>query len=326
MPISPAVYNINRKANFPMEQQKIREILQEAMEAGRSQIPHGTVATYIPQLGTARKDALGLCLSLPDGSVYKEGDADTRFTIQSISKVISLCKALEVRGEEEVFRRVGMEPSGEAFNSIVELDLQSNKPFNPMINSGAIAVESTLIGDVSFEELLAYTRLLCNDPGITLNQQVYLSELHSCDRNRAIAYLLKSKGIITGNVDECIELYTKMCALDVTAESLSRFALLLANGGVSPFTHQRLLKAETVKTVLSIMLTCGMYDGSGRFAVEVGVPTKSGVGGGLMAAVYGRAGIGIYGPSLDEKGNCIAGCTIMEHLSRRLNLHIFQPA
>lgn len=306
-----------------MEQQKIKEILQEAMEAGRSQIPHGTVATYIPQLGTARKDALGLCLSLPDGSVYKEGDADTRFTIQSISKVVSLCKALELRGEEEVFCRVGMEPSGEAFNSIVELDLQSNKPFNPMINSGAIAVESTLIGDVSFEELLAYTRLLCDDPGIVLNQQVYLSELQSCDRNRAIAYLLKSKGIITGNVDECIELYTKMCALDVTAESLSRFALLLANGGVSPLTHQRLLKAETAKTVLSIMLTCGMYDGSGRFAVEVGVPTKSGVGGGLMAAVYGRAGIGIYGPSLDEQGNCIAGCTIMEHLSRRLNLHIF---
>lgn len=189
------------------------------MEIGRAEIPHGAVADYIPELGKARKDALGICLALPDGSVCREGDAGIRFTIQSISKVISLCKALEVRGEEEVFRHVGMEPSGEAFNSIVELDLQSNRPFNPMINSGAIAVESTIIDYVSFEELLDYARLLCGDPGITLNRQVYLSEMNSCDRNRAIAYLLKSKGIITANVDNSIELYTKMCSLNVTAAS-----------------------------------------------------------------------------------------------------------
>ena len=163
----------------------------------------------------------------------------------------------------------------EAFNSIVELDLQSNRPFNPMINSGAIAVESTIIDYVSFEEMLEYTQRLCSDPGITLNRQVYHSEMNSCDRNRAIAYLLKSKDIITTNVDNSIELYTKMCSLNVTAESLANFALLLANGGICPGSGERLLKEETVRIVLSIMLTCGMYDGSGRFAVEVGVPTKS---------------------------------------------------
>lgn len=309
-----------------MEEKKIRQTLRQAMEIGRAEIPNGRVATYIPELGTARADALGLCLCLPDGSVYKEGDTNIRFTIQSISKVISLCKALEVRGAEEVFRHVGMEPSGEAFNSIVELDLQSNKPFNPMINSGAIAVESTILDYVSFDEMLAYTRQLCDDPDITLNRQVYHSEIGTCDRNRAIAYLLRSKGIITANVDNSIDLYTKMCSLNVTAEALANFALLLAGGGVSHRTGERLLQPETVRTVLSIMLTCGMYDGSGRFASEVGIPTKSGVGGGLMAAVHGRAGIGVYGPALDGKGNCIAGCAMLRYLSRELGLHLFAPA
>ena len=254
------------------------------MAIGHEQTPHGSVAAYIPELAKAHRDALGICVTLPDGSVYREGDIGIRFTIQSISKVISLCKALEVRGMEEAFSRVGMEPSGEAFNSIEELDLQPNKPFNPMINSGVIAVESTIIDYVSFDVMLDYARKLCADPDITLNRQVYLSEMETCDRNCAIAYLLKSKGIITANVDNSIELYTK----------------------------------------LSIMLTCGMYDGSGRFAAEVGVPTKSGVGGGLMAAVHGRAGISIYSPALDAKGNCVAGCEMMRYLSCELGLHMFQ--
>lgn len=306
-----------------MEEQRVREVMDRIMEIGRQQIPLGNVATYIPELCKARKDALGLCIAFPDGTIYKSGDTNIRFTIQSISKVISLCKAIEIRGAEEVFSHVGMEPSGEAFNSIVELDLQANRPFNPMINSGAIAVESTIIDYVSFEDMLEYTKRLCSDPGITLNRQVYLSEMNSCDRNRAIAYLLKSKEIITTNVDNSIELYTKLCSLNVTAEALANFALLLANGGVRPETGERLLAADTVRTVLSIMLTCGMYDGSGRFAVEVGIPTKSGVGGGLMAPVYGKCGIGIFGPSLDKKGNCIAGCEMMKHLSRELDLHLF---
>lgn len=300
----------------------IREILQKALEIGRAEIPKGKVATYIPELGKARADALGLCLSLSDGTVYKVGDTNLRFTIQSISKVISLCKALEVRGTEEVFSVVGMEPSGETFNSIVELDVRSNKPYNPMINSGAITVESTIVDYVSFEELLDYSQKLCNDPGIALNREVYYSELTSCDRNRAIAHLLRSKGIITTNIDTSIELYTKMCSLNVTAEGLANLALVLANHGVNPLTGERLMSPETARIVMSIMLTCGMYDGSGRFAVNVGIPTKSGVGGGLVAAVNREMGIGVYGPALDENGNCIAGCSILEYLSQQLGLHI----
>lgn len=305
------------------EKQSIQQVLLSAMEAGRREIPRGRVATYIPELGKARPDALGLCLTMQDGIVLKLGDADIRFTIQSVSKVISLCMALELHGPEKVFSVVGMEPSGEAFNSIVELDLQSNKPFNPMINSGAIATESLLIDYRSFEDMLLFTQELCHDPEITLNRQVYLSEMNTCDRNRAVAYLLKSKGIISTNVDTSLEIYSKMCSMNVTAVSLANLGLLLSNNGIEPCTGKRLLSGQTVRIVKSIMLTCGMYDGSGRFAVEVGLPAKSGVGGGLLSVADGICGIGIYGPSLDEKGNSIAGHAILRYLSGRMGWHLF---
>lgn len=303
--------------------EKIQNAMEQAMEVGQKIIPAGNVATYIPELGKARKDALGLCIQTLDGEVYKCGDTNIRFTIQSVSKVISLCMAIELRGAETVFEHVGKEPSGEAFNSIVELDINSGKPFNPMINSGAITTESLIIDYKSFDDMLEFTRRLCNDPEITLNRQVYLSELETCDRNRAIAYLLKSKGIIKTNVDNSIELYTKMCSMNVTAQSLANLGCVLANDGVDPYTGARLLKSETVCVVKTIMFTCGMYDGSGQFAVEVGIPTKSGVGGGLLASADKKMGIGVYGPSLDDKGNSIAGKAMMKSLSNDLRLHIF---
>lgn len=297
--------------------------MSHAMEVGRNVIPQGSVATYIPELGKTRKDALGLCIRTLDGETYKCGDTNIRFTIQSVSKVISLCMAIETRGVDTVFAHVGKEPSGEAFNSIVELDSSSGKPFNPMVNSGAITTESLIIDYKSFDEMLDFTRRLCSDPEITLNRQVYLSELETCDRNRAIAYLLKSKGIINTNVDNSIELYTKMCSMNVTAQSLANLGCVLANDGVDPDTGARLLRPETVCVVKTIMFTCGMYDGSGQFAVEAGIPTKSGVGGGLLASADKKMGIGVYGPSLDEKGNSIAGKAMMKVLSNDLRLHVF---
>ncbi|MBR3718298.1 MAG: glutaminase, partial [Firmicutes bacterium] len=164
---------------------------------------------------------------------------------------------------------------------------------------------------------------VCLDPEITLNRQVYNSEMATCDRNRAIAYLLKSKNVIHTNVDTSIELYTKICSINVSAESLANFAMVLANNGVNPLTGERLLKQSTAQTVKAIMFTCGMYDGSGTFAVEVGIPTKSGVGGGLLSVVDGKMGIGVYGPSLDENGNSIAGITALKFLSKELGLHMF---
>ena len=308
-----------------MEKELILNVMEKALSLGREVIPDGEVATYIPELGKADKNALGIALAGKSGEIYTVGDAGTRFSIQSISKVISLCTALEVCGYDAVFDRVGMEPSGEAFNSIVELDLVSGKPYNPMINSGAIAIEDLLLDKCTFTELLEISRKLCRDDGIRMDEKVYRSEMENCSRNRAISWLLKSKDIIKNDVDEVLKLYTAMCSLSVTARSLAGLGLILACDGVDPATGERLLSSPTVRVVKTIMLTCGMYDGSGQFAVEVGLPTKSGVGGGLLSIVDKVLGIGIYGPSLDKKGNCIAGATILKYLSSEFGLHIFTP-
>ena len=300
------------------------QILQTALEKGRSVRSHGSVATYIPELSRADSSRLGLSIRMKDGSSYSVGDTDTRFTIQSISKVISLAIAIETCGFDAVFEKVGMEPSGEAFNSLVELDLNSNKPFNPMINSGALTISSLLVPEYTFKQMMEFTRRLCLDPEIRMDEAVFQSEMDHLSRNRAIAYLLESKGIIETGVEESLKLYTQMCSLSVTAESLANLGLVLAADGIHPETGEQLLSRHTVEIVKTIMLTCGMYDGSGEFAVRVGIPTKSGVGGGLLSVADNRMGIGVYGPALDAKGNCIAGRPLLEYLSRELKLHIFE--
>jgi len=306
------------------EQEKIMKILQTALEKGRSVLSQGSVATYIPELSRADSSRLGLSIRMKDGSIYSVGDTDTRFTIQSISKVISLAIAIETCGFDAVFEKVGMEPSGEAFNSLVELDLNSNKPFNPMINSGALTISSLLVPEYTFKQMMEFTRRLCLDPEIRMDEAVFQSEMDHLSRNRAIAYLLESKGIIETGVEESLKLYTQMCSLSVTAESLANLGLVLAADGMHPETGEQLLSRHTVEIVKTIMLTCGMYDGSGEFAVRVGIPTKSGVGGGLLSVADNRMGIGVYGPALDAKGNCIAGRPLLEYLSRELKLHIFE--
>ena len=265
----------------------MERVLREALEAGRMHIERGECASYIPELARADKNDLGICVITRSVDRYTAGDTKKRFTIQSISKVISLAIALERLGYDRVFDKMNMEPSGDAFNSLLKLDMTSDKPFNPMINAGALATVGYLIPEMSFEEMLEYTRRVCMDPGIVVDEKVYQSEMANCARNRAIGYLLQSKGILESDVEKTLERYTRMCSLSVTAESL------------------------------------GMYDGSGEFAVRVGLPSKSGVGGGILAVVEKRMGIGIYGPALDAKGNSIAGQHILEYLSRNLNLHMF---
>lgn len=301
----------------------LEEILDEAVKNGRKMTALGKTATYIPELGRVNKDYLGVCICTEDGRYHVSGDTDIRFTIQSISKVISLAAALEQCGFEKTFDRVGMEPSGDSFDSLVRLDLASDHPSNPMINSGAIAITSHLSCEVSFEWMLALTRRLCMDEEITLDEKVYHSEMGHISRNKAIAYLLESKGILENNVEESLDLYVRMCSLGVTARSLAGFGLILASDGINPLTGERLLHSKVVQTVKAIMLTCGMYDGSGRFAVEVGVPSKSGVGGGILSVVDKRMGIGIFGPALDAKGNSIAGQHVLRELSSRMRLHMF---
>lgn len=304
--------------------QTLKEILEHAMELARQEIPFGETASYIPELGRVNKNQLGVSIFTCDGVRESVGDTQARFTIQSISKVITLAVALEKCGFYKVFEKVGMEPSGDAFNSLVKLDVSSDHPFNPMINSGAIAITSYLLPLVSFDDMLEITRQLCMDPDIVMDGNVYQSEMNHLSRNRAIAYLLESKGIIAmDSVQDTLDLYVRMCSLSVTAESLAGFGLVLAANGIHPVTGKRLLDENVVKVVKTIMLTCGMYDGSGEFAVHVGVPSKSGVGGGILSVVDHRMGIGIFGPSLDSKGNSIAGRHILRHLSKELNLHLF---
>lgn len=301
----------------------MQKFLERAIEIGRPFVADGETASYIPELARADKNRLGVCVFTESGERYGAGDTKVRFTIQSISKVISLAVALQHCGFEKVFEKMNMEPSGDAFNSLVKLDLTSDKPFNPMINAGAIATAGYLVPEVSFEDMLSYARKVCMDDGIVMDEKVYQSEISHCARNRAIAYLLQSKEILESDVEKSLDLYIRMCSLSVTAESLAGLGLVLANGGIHPKTGERLLDKDAVRIVKTIMLTCGMYDGSGEFAVRVGIPSKSGVGGGILSVVEKRMGIGIYGPSLDEKGNSIAGRHMLEYLSRALHLHMF---
>ena len=274
-----------------MKSEEVTRILENAIRIGKGVIRYGSVASYIPELAKADKNKLGICLYTIDGNQFETGNTEDRFTIQSISKVMALCLALETFGAEFVFDHVGVEPSGEAFNSLVELDNRSNRPFNPMINSGAITVASLLVNHYSIEDMQKYMQEVCEDPEIAIDEAVFQSEMATCARNKAIAYLLKSKDIIDTDVEESVTFYTKMCSMSVNARDLARFGLLLANDGVQLSTGKRLISSQTVRMVQTIMLTCGMYDGSGEFALRTGIPTKSGVGGGLLrAGESGRQG------------------------------------
>ena len=305
-------------------QEDVEQVFLEAYENGKHVALEGKCADYIPELAKADPGAFGIFVLDDQGRSLAFGDTDTRFSIQSISKVINLAVSLKYRGFRDTFSHVMMEPSGDSFNSILKLDTISNLPFNPMINAGAIQIVSLLVEEFSFEDLLQFSRKMCMDPDICLDEAVYHSERDTGDRNRAIAYLLKSKGVLRADPDRTVDLYFRMCSLSVTARSLAGMGIILANKGVDPFTKKHRLAPEYVRTINSIMFTCGMYDFSGEFGVRVGVPAKSGVGGGLVCAVKGPFGIGLYGPALDKFGNSVAAVKAMEHISHRLGLHVFE--
>ncbi len=294
-----------------------------AYECGKQVVSMGSVADYIPELAHANPKDFGIVAMMKDGETVSYGDTEKRFTIQSVGKVISLALALKLFDFEEVFSHVLMEPSGDSFSSIIKLDTVSNLPYNPMINAGAIQIVSLLANECGFEDLLEFARSMCMDPNIDLNESVYLSEAETGDRNRAIAYLLKSKGVLLAEPDVTLDLYFKLCSMNVTAQSLAALGMLLANDGQNPLTSEHIISPRHARSINSIMFTCGMYDGSGEFGVKVGIPAKSGVGGGIACGVKGRIGIGIYGPALDSKGNSVAGLAALEYLSHALHLHIF---
>lgn len=302
---------------------EIRRVIEEAYENGKEHTSAGKVADYIPELAKAKASDFGICVKNMSGEKLSFGETEKRFSIQSISKVINLAASLKFLGFRETFSHVKMEPSGDAFNSILKLDLASDLPYNPMINAGAIQVMSMLSNFMDYDELLGFARAFCMDDSIVLNEEVYCSERDTGDRNRAIAFLLKSKGVLQGDPDKTLDLYFRMCSLNVNAESLANMGLLIANGGTNPFTGKHIIHPGYIRTIRSLMYTCGLYDESGEYGVLVGIPSKSGVGGGIAASVMNRWGIGTYGPALNEKGNSAGGIAALQHMSHLLRLNVF---
>ncbi|MFN8141219.1 MAG: glutaminase A [Solirubrobacterales bacterium] len=287
----------------------------------------GEVASYIPELAGADPEWFGISMVTADGSVYEVGDTRREFTIQSISKPLTFALALEAIGEEEVRRHVDVEPSGEAFNSIT-LQPGTGLPLNPMVNAGAIATAS-LIEPLGFEKpidriLHEYSQFAGRH--LKVDEQVFTSENETGNRNRAIAYLLKNAGVIDRDVEEVVETYFRQCSTLVTCRDLATMAATLASTGVNPVTGERVVREDTVRNVLSVMASCGMYDAAGDWLYTVGLPAKSGVAGGIIAVLPGQLGVAVYSPPLDLHGNSVRGVKVCEDLSDELHLHVMSPA
>lgn len=303
------------------------KLLETLVEKNKKYGNDGQLASYIPALLEANPNDLGVAIVDVEGRKYYAGQCEKNFTIQSISKVVSLILALGDNGRTNVFKRVDVEPTGDGFNSIVNLETKDKKrPYNPMINAGAIATTSLIYGEDGedkLERIIKFMRKATNNPNISINEEVYVSERRTGDRNRALAYFMKSNGMLQGDVEEILELYFRQCSIEANAIDLAMFGSVLANDGVTPWNGERLMSRETCRIVKTIMVTCGMYDASGEFAVHIGIPAKSGVGGGILATVPRRMGIGMYGPALDKKGNSLAGIHVLKDLSEELDLSIF---
>jgi glutaminase len=285
----------------------------------------GRVADYIPELALANPDHFGIALCTADGQIVEIGDCQQTFTIQSVSKPFVFGLALEDHGIEHVLTKVGVEPTGEAFNSIV-LDEASNRPFHPMVNAGAIATADLIQGKDypdRLKRMIAMFSAYCGRE-VHIDNGVFLSERVTGHRNRAMAHLMRNFGMVGDRFEDSLELYFQQCSIVVAAHDLAVMGATLANAGVNPLTQQRAIAAGNVKYLLSSMLTCGMYDFAGEWAFRVGVPAKSGVGGGIVAVVPGVGGMGLYSPRLDAKGNSVRGVAACLELSQRFGLHAFE--
>ncbi|WP_374717432.1 glutaminase A [Neobacillus sp.] len=301
--------------------------LRALVEKARPIAKEGKVADYIPALGKANPNDLSIAIYYPDGNCISAGDIDRKITLQSISKVISLALVLMDRGPSYVFEKVGMEPTGDPFNSIAKLETTvPAKPLNPMINAGALVVTHMLKGnsvEERFQRLLSFIQELAGNQSINYCAEVARSEFETAHLNRSLCYFLKQHHIIDEDIEELMDLYTKQCAIEMTCLDLSRIGLVFAMDGVDPESGRQIMPLDVARICKTFMVTCGMYNASGEFAIKIGIPAKSGVSGGIMGAVPGRFGIGIFGPALDEKGNSIAGIKLLELLSKTYSLSMF---
>ncbi|MGL4451322.1 MAG: glutaminase A [Sarcina sp.] len=309
----------------------MEQLLQNVIEQNRSLIEEGAVATYIPKLAEVDKNLLGAAIiDLRDGEEkeYGYGDFNHKFAIESTSKVLTLALAIIDNGLDLVFDKIGTEPTHFAFNSILNMEIrESSKPTNPFINAGAIAVTS-LIKGTSVEEkvdrILKFMRKLANNDDIYVNTELFLSEKETGNINRSLAYYMEGHEMIEGDVTDILDVYFQQCSIEITAMDLARMGSVFANKGIIPWSGEKILEPEVAAMIKGLMTTCGLYDESGSFAVNIGIPSKSGVGGGIMAIVPNKMGIGIFGPALSVAGNSVAGMGILKDLSKELKLDIFE--
>jgi len=289
-----------------------------------SALTGGKPADYIPELGKVEPSLFGIAIATTDGEVYGVGDTQHPFTIQSVSKPFMYGYALNRYGREAVLKHVGVEPTGEAFNSIV-LDEVANRPFNPMVNAGAIAVAELMDG-ASQEQRTANMLALFGDLAgrpLGIDEAVFRSEEATGHRNRAIAYMMLNTGMIKRDPNDVLDLYFRQCSVNVTTRDLAIMAATLANDGTNPITGKKVFQAEYVRDVLSVMNSCGMYDYAGEWAYEVGMPAKSGVSGCIIAVIPGQIGIGVFAPPIDSHGNSLRGIRVCQEISKEFELHAF---
>lgn len=302
----------------------VQEFLEDLYDRYRS-VREGRLASYIPELTKANENWFGVSIVTTEGKIYEIGDTDQSFTIQSISKVFAYGQALEDRGRAELLDKVGVEPTGDPFNSLIRLDEDSKRPFNPMINAGAIATTSLIRGTDPTDKLNRlldmFERYVGHD--VVIDMPTFISERSTGHRNRAMAHLMLNFDMIEHDIDSALDLYFQQCAVIVNCHDLAMMAATLANQGRQPITGKVALKEEYVRDLLSVMYTCGMYNRAGEWAYRVGIPAKSGVSGGIIAVVPGKAGIATFSPLIDKNGNSVRGLEVFEALSKEYGLHLF---
>jgi glutaminase len=283
----------------------------------------GTVADYIPALARVDPSHFGMAIAELDGTVHGVGDWQHPFSIQSMSKVFTLALVLAQADGADVWRRVGREPSGDPFNSLVQLEHEDGIPRNPFINAGALVVTDELAryGDAA-DELLTFLRTESGDPGLTVDAEVAASEAEHADRNRALAYFMAAYGNIRHPVPEVLDQYVRQCSIAMSCGDLARSALFLARHGIRN-DGSRFIGQSEAKRINAVMLTCGTYDAAGQFAYRVGLPAKSGVGGGILAIVPGRCAVCVWSPGLDKRGNSVAGATALARFTTMTGWSIF---
>lgn len=302
------------------------QALLDALRARYAGHHDGAVADYIPELSKADPDLFGIAVATADGFVYESGDSRHEFTIQSISKPFVYGLALDDHGAERMLDKVGVEPSGDAFNAI-SLHKATGRPLNPMINAGAIATTGQIKAATPHERLARILEMFARYTGrpMRIDRDVYESESRTGHRNRAIGHLLRNFDVLEDDPTAAVDVYFQQCSISVRCVDLALMAATLANQGVNPVTGVRAIKDTHVENVLSVMASCGMYDFSGGWIYNVGMPAKSGVAGGVLSVLPGQVGIGVFSPLLDSQGNSARAIRVCEDLSRIFQLHQFNP-